>query len=116
MFDVEHALSDLRRHDVAVVAIGDRSESIRLFDTCAFESFHVSAIANNLLYVKAVVQARKRVGVAVNHRNSRAIEAHQPSQFCADAPAAYDYDIHESVILWSPPGVWPSGSLCVPLA
>jgi hypothetical protein len=87
-------LGDLRRHNVAIVAVGDGDESVRVANASAHERFHIGAIADHRCYVQAVWQATKRIRLLVNHRHIIAIYVEYSGKLGAYATAAYNDHVH----------------------
>src|SRR5438270_8579435 len=97
--DVEHVLRHLRRHDVAVVAVGQRAEGVGFLDAGPFQHVLVDAVADQRRAWKVLAQAGECAAALVDDGHIVVLLDQLKGQPGAHPATAHDDDLHEDWIM-----------------
>src|SRR5690606_26711200 len=93
---------DLRCHDVAIVAVGDRDECSRVLDSGRAQDVLVDACADDGVAPKVCREAPERTAVDINNRHLMLVVVEDRGDAGADTAAAHDYHVHRQLV-----SIWP---------
>ena len=94
----ERLAGDAGRHDVGVVAAGDRGDGVGFLDARLDEDVAVEAETDDRRAAEALGEPPERLGPLVDDRDRMAVLLQQARELAAHAPAPHDDDVHRSPI------------------